>query len=1089
MNIPNFNRLIKLFRQFKGEVEDQNSQGFYNINKHAEDIMVGILNGAFGWKLVNANLFKKDQDTFDLSDDEAGVCIQVTSTANAHKIKSTLEQFVEKEYYNQYNTLQFYFLIQKPNNLRNKSIDNFQSLIDGKFLFNVQEHLLDSGDVLTELRKDTSSEKACCVLNILEGHFGGEQSLSVYSLSKHLRKGSQKFYSDLRKNGRFRYLDIVEQLLPQSQVYITEPLVELQSQPGNIGSLKESIETLQEQTPRHVVLVGEGGLGKTVSLLILWQQYLEDENTIPIFIPLNDYNQADDRRHFVRNYIARYYLQQPHPSDTEKNLLWQLLVRSRDEPEQTKPAVLLLLDGFNELTVDKTQLLEELKELIEVGQETQIVAVSRSDMRRDFNWLSFHEIKLTYLPKEKIVQYLDNLSNATYPSSPVLQQLITIPLNLTLYATTSEIIAKHDSSDVFSFRNPATGAGDLLWNYLEAQPIKVYEQGRGNAQVYYYKFALQHVLPYFSYEMERRGQFELSESDLNDSIDRFYKRFEENGFLNDFLKTFPYYRSCEELMKDLSADRVEVQIKRDEGIKELLCKKLGILVQEGAAYRLLHQNFRDFLAALHVYQDILLAEEFNTVPSTIGQSLLSKEVRNYIGELAGEHHNNPLSKLKENSYQEIEFAVTPLTRLIDRLRGRFDEEVKLTIKNVVMIWTSVRGELTEADLSNLYLKDIPFNSVRCYRKKDDTYFGVNFNGSLLDQKDFLPDGGGTSVIQDACYSPDGTKIIYCANNLVTYGGTVDEWSKEICQQVFINEEREVVDICYSPDGKQILSISDDNTFKIWDVSTGECVDKIDLYSNAKKTKTISSDTNISKIVIYSDALNDTIKEWSIATKRCLQPLIGHSRWGTVSRACYSSDGKKLLAGSSDGWIKEWSTETGEGLMFIDAYSSERSWGSRINHICYSPDESKILACTDDGIVTEWRIDSPEKTFEITSLSSVTHINYSTDGSKILFSCPHNSTIQEWIIGNPENVKQTKTFRHGRAGRARYSPDGSRILSLGRSPNSWNENVIEWDIHTGSPIQQITNVVGLYIQGCSFQNLHKDSQISSNLFERHGALVD
>ena len=649
--------------------------------------------------------------------------------------------------------------------------------------------------------------------------------------------------------------------------------------------------------------MAEGGLGKTVSLLILWQQYLKEEGTIPIFIPLNDYNQTDNYRCFVRSYIARHYLQKPHLSDTEKNQLWQLLTHSQGKLEQDEPAVLLLLDGFNELTVDKTELLAELRELIDVGQGAQIVAVSRRDMRSDFNWLSLHEIKLIYLPEERIVQYLDNFSNAIYPSSPVLRQLITVPLNLTLYAATSEIIAKHDSRGVFSFKNPATSAGDLLWNYLEAQLIKVYEQGQGSVQVYYYKFALQHILPYFSYEMEQRGQFELSESDLNGLIDQFYERFKEDVFLKNFLRAFPYYRSCKELMKDLSADSVSAQIKRDEDVKDLLCKKLGILVQEGTAYRLLHQNFRDFLAALHVYQDILLSEKTNTVPSILSQSFLSKEIRRYVGELAGEHHNVPLNKLEENGYQKIEFTVTPLIRLIDRLRGRFDEEVRVAIRNVLMIWIEVRGELTGVDLSNLYLKGVPFNSVRCYRKKDNKYFGANFNGSFLDQKDFLPDGGGTSVIQDTCYSPDGTKTIYCTSNLVTYDGVILEWSKGVCQQIFANK-REIVAVCYSLDGKRILSISIDNTFRIWDVSTGECINEINLYSNTVKTKTISSDTNISKIVIYPNALDDTIKEWSIATGRCLQPLIGHSRWGTASRACYSSDGKKLLAGSSDGRIKE-----------------------------------------------------------------------------------------------------------------------------------------------------------------------------------------
>ena len=1065
-------RLSDLFATFESKLRIQNEQELYDINKHSEDVVAQILNCATDYHFINVNHVHRNTAAIDLTDEQSRVCVQVTSDRRGSKIVDTLNGYFRHEHFKRFDKVLIYYLKEKanPNASTKKRVEE---ITNAKLEFDIKDHLWDASTVLNLIKQDASGEKIDCVLSLMEREFGGGGAEAI-DIHQSLRDGSQRFYSDLMQTGRFRYLNIAKQLLPQSQVRLSEPLVEMKPEISDVIPLSEGIKSLQCELTKHAVLVGEGGLGKTVSLLTLWKHYLNEEDTIPIFIALNEYNHADDKRNFVRNYIARRYLQKQHLSQEEENQLWYLLERSQNEQKQPGPNVLLLLDGFNELTADKQGLLSELNEWIERGRSVQIIAVSRSDMRNDFNWLRFHGITLTYLSVEKIAEYLSQFSNASYPSSPVLQQLITVPLNLTLYAATSEIIAKHENNSTFSFKSPATSARDLLWNYLEAQLIKTYEEGQGTEQVYYYKFALQHLLPFLGYEMERNGQFDLSEESLYDLVDQFYQQFQSNSYVETFFKAFPYYRGCQGLLTDLDVGGNPIaKIQRSERVKELLCQKLSILVQEEKAYRLLHQNFRDFLAALHIYQDILVAEQSQTIPPAINNRILPKELREYVGELAGEHHNKPLDKLHESGYEKVDFSATPLSQLLDRLRGRFDEEVKKVVRNVITIWNDTRGELSGADLSNLYLSDVPFSKVRCYRKKDDTYFSAKFDYNLVDEKDFLPHKDGFSVINNACYSPDGTKILYCANDR-----TIKEWSGEICQQVFINDVDEVADVCYSSDGKEVLSISDNNTINIWDVSTGERLRAIDTYSNAVRTRVITSSTSNPTIIV--DALDETIRDWSIATKRCLQPLVGHSRWQGC-RIRYSSDGKKLLAGSADGTIKEWSAETGECLLTIKGHT----YPSRINSICYSPDESRILSCSVDGTVKEWSIDTQQCTFAIKNLNYPGNACYDSSGEKILFCCQGDGTIQEWSINSNE---RTQELLYCRATRVCYSPDEKKILSVGRpSPN--NGYTIEWPLDKAEISENITNVVGLWIQGCSFRNLHADSKVSPKLFKQYGAVIN
>jgi WD40 repeat protein len=107
----------------------------------------------------------------------------------------------------------------------------------------------------------------------------------------------------------------------------------------------------------------------------------------------------------------------------------------------------------------------------------------------------------------------------------------------------------------------------------------------------------------------------------------------------------------------------------------------------------------------------------------------------------------------------------------------------------------------------------------------------------------------------------------------------------------------------------------------------------------------------------------------------------------------------------------------------------------------------------------------------------------------------------------------------------YSGDGKKTL-----PASWDKTIKEWDVESGqclrtyqgninvwensggsgrelynngnkieiisgkisAPNRTFINIPGLFIQGCSFKNLHPDSDLSEkskNLVRQYGAVVD
>jgi hypothetical protein len=96
------------------------------------------------------------------------------------------------------------------------------------------------------------------------------------------------------------------------------------------------------------------------------------------------------------------------------------------------PSLILFLDGFNEITLDKRELLIEMRHLIEQANGIQIVITSRYDVRGNFNWTQFHLLKLMELEDKQVDLYLQEQgtplpAGVTEVDSNRLGQLIKIP--------------------------------------------------------------------------------------------------------------------------------------------------------------------------------------------------------------------------------------------------------------------------------------------------------------------------------------------------------------------------------------------------------------------------------------------------------------------------------------------------------------------------------------------------------------------------------------------------------------------------------------------------------------------------------------
>ncbi|MEZ4985627.1 MAG: caspase family protein [Saprospiraceae bacterium] len=833
-------------------------------------------------------------------------------------------------------------------------------------------------------------------------------AIGAIAAPQRMREGSRHYLERL-KSGRFKYLRIEKVLLSETDL---PPFVDVSVKVNETHTpLHQALESIWGQSQPHAVVLGVGGMGKTVSLLQLWQDLLEENTTtVPVFVALNEYNAASDEKKtdFVLRSIARNCGLAEDLTVEWKNALWELI--RTPPPHGQPPALVLLLDGFNEVTAQHTALLIELNRLAGEAKGIQMVITSRHVEIRNFRWAQQTEtIELLPLSDAQMENYLHALRR-TLPTDPALRAVLGNPMMLTLYAGTSEIAERNKTDKRFRFL-PNTSVGELLWNFTEAQLVKYYtDHAHDSDEQAWYHFLLRLLLPYLAYRMEAQGDFFIA-SHRRTNPDFNFKSVLEEAFVDlDFptlTEVFPLFEGRRKQLGFIEIADRDASEQRTRRVRDYLVHQLHLLVQEGDELRFLHQNFRDFFAACH----LLNVVDWNAPNPAWTSRGLPVYLRKMLGEIEGQHHYDPRKVLNGEPQPGFQ-AESRLTALLDRYRGVFhEEEAQTLVMNVVRTLADGRKTLAGADMRRLDLQKVYLNGLWLSENMGGyRYLPAQLEGALLVGKQLFAQGHSDSV-RSVSYSPDGKKILTGSDD-----GTAKEWSVETgaCLQTFEGHSDAVTSVCYSPDGKKVLTGSRDKTAKAWSVETGECLQTFKRHSSYVTSVCYSPDGKN----ILTGSEDATAKEWSVETGACLQTFEGHS--DCVNSVCYSLDGKKVLTGSENATAKAWSVETGACLQTFEGHSRF------VTSVCYSPDGKNILTGSIDETVKAWSVETGAclRTFE-------GHSDF------VLSVC--------------------------------YSPDGKNILT-----GSYDNTSKVWSVETGECLQTLQNIPGLRIWQCDFSQLHPDS---------------
>jgi WD40 repeat protein len=121
----------------------------------------------------------------------------------------------------------------------------------------------------------------------------------------------------------------------------------------------------------------------------------------------------------------------------------------------------------------------------------------------------------------------------------------------------------------------------------------------------------------------------------------------------------------------------------------------------------------------------------------------------------------------------------------------------------------------------------------------------------------------------------------------------------------------VYSVAFSHDSTRLASASDDNTVKIWDASSGVCLQTLEGHSDIVISVAFSHDS----ARLASASHDNTVKIWDASSGACLQTLEGHSNW--VRSVAFSPDSARLASASWDRTVKIWDASSGACLQTLE----------------------------------------------------------------------------------------------------------------------------------------------------------------------------
>ncbi|MCC5652758.1 serine/threonine protein kinase [Nostoc sp. XA013] len=266
--------------------------------------------------------------------------------------------------------------------------------------------------------------------------------------------------------------------------------------------------------------------------------------------------------------------------------------------------------------------------------------------------------------------------------------------------------------------------------------------------------------------------------------------------------------------------------------------------------------------------------------------------------------------------------------------------------------------------------------------------------------------GHSKAVLALAISPDGQTLVSGSED-----NTIKVWNLKNGHEILTitGHSKQVNSVAITPDGQTLVSGSDDKKIKIWNLKTGEEISTI-----------IANSGNILSVVISPDQTaiggsDGTVALWNLKTGNYIRTLAMHEY--RVTSVAISPNGY-VASGSWDTTIKVWPKSTFTG----------HSKG--VSSVAISSNEQIIVSASEDKTIIVWNLTTGEQIYTLSGHSgAVNSVAISPDGQTVV-SGSDDEKIKVWNLSNGQEV-YTVTGHLDGVNALVFSPDGQILVSAGK----------------------------------------------------------
>ncbi len=595
-----------------------------------------------------------------------------------------------------------------------------------------------------------------------------------------------------KQDGNYALNDIKGELFPAIKDLDADVLYK--DDTDTVSSLIKYIKIEDDKCERrNLFLFGDGGMGKTVTLLKT-ADYLLDNGIPAIYVPLSKINTKKTVEDYLKMNVCN-----------GMGMYWRILRDTMSFKKGYAPSVVLLLDGVNELPADK----EIAKSIIKDIKEEFIDGYKGVDLIITSRWFDTYvlsdiddkviKLEMQQLDSDHINKHLESIGAPSVNDKKMLSVLST-PLFLSLYADVEKHKDKYKHiRDIKLIENPDT-PGKILQNFFQTQLFRAAEEKNFDRVAHY--VLLDYMLPEIAYRMTRKQNQNMVLS-FNDEIKPILYAIQKN-----ISKRYDWY------VWDVLVDRFEGIPTVNLHSLITIAKNLHFLHETEDGYSL-HQSFRDYFAACHIKNEMLAfctdRNRKDDVSPVLEEACFDDDILKFVSDLVREEESEPVKvdggwELQNNSKTE---------QLLDLWRDAEGEKAQNAVYNLFSIMRIGRkNQLFGCDFSKLDLRKCKLVGNIFVEWENNNIYTCKFDEAWINYSSFVTDGHNSPV---TALCTDGQSLIFSGDE----NGTVKVFDIEAhkCIKTLELNNGTVADLSWHNETKR-LAIMYNNFIYIYSFEDG-----------------------------------------------------------------------------------------------------------------------------------------------------------------------------------------------------------------------------------------------------------------------------